>query len=417
MADTSTLDAITKIWYMNTKVVNQLHAKSVLYDRTVKKAQTDVAGKSYTYAIRTGRNRNAGRGISEAGDFGAIASQGTSNVVVPNAEIVTGVELSSRLVNAADSSNKASFVDAYKMETEWGMKDTIQALNRQLQSDGRDPLAFCVGADDATPANFDDGQGNAFPIFLESAGSTLVDIVDTGDNSTLHGTAIPIVKGAEGASSVSLSWASGTVSGTAAGDYLVMTGTLGKQMMGIRGIIAAVDPPLLAGGLHGITVAANPDWKSQVFGNGGTKRALTMALMQSPLTQISLRSSASEADIDLLMCNGFVKDKLIELYVADQVHYNTTVLKGGQTAITFNGKELVVDPYCRRNVIYYINTSELDFLTASGGLNWQKFAGGMWKQKIGTSGYAAAYQAFLTIEGNLACKNRAAHALLADITD
>lgn len=415
MADTSTLDAITKIWYMNSKVVNQLHAKSVLYDRTAKKAQTDVAGKSYTYAIRTGRNRNAGRGISEAGDFGTIASQGTGTVVVPNAEIVTGIELSSRLVNAADGSNKASFVDAYKMETEWGMKDTIQALNRQLHSDGRDALGFWTGADDTSGTVIDDGQGNAFPIFLET-GATTCDLVDAGDNSTLRGTAIVVTKGAEGANDLAVTW-TGTVASSADGDYLVMSGTLGKQMMGIRGIIAATDPPLLSGGLHGRTVAADPNWKSQVFSNSGTNRALTMALMQSPLTQIALRSSASEADIDLLMCNGFVKDKYIELLIADQIHPNVTVLKGGQTAVSFNGKELVVDPYCRRNVIYYINTSELDFLTASGGLNWQKFAGGMWKQKIGSSGYAAAYQAFLSIEGNLCCKNRAGHALLADISD
>lgn len=417
MADLTTLDAITKTFYVNNKVVNQLHAKSVLYDRTAKKAQTDVGGKSYTYAIRTGRNRYAGRGIAESGDYGTIGSQATSNIVVPNAEIVTGIELSSRVINATNGGNKSAFVSAFRMETEYGMKDTMQSLNRQLHSDGTDALAFAVGADDTTPALYDDGQGNAFPIFLEGTGTTLVDVVDASDHSTLLGEAIPILRGAEGATSVSLSWASGSISGTADGDYLVMSGTLGKQMMGIRGIVSDANPPLLSGGLHGITVAANPDWKAQVFDNGGTKRALTRALMQAPLTQIGLRSSVSEADIDLMLCNGYVKDEYIKLLVAEQTHEDTTVLKGGQTAISFNGKQLVVDPYCRRNVIYYINTDSLDFLTATNGLSWADWDGKKWQRKIGSSGYAAAYQAFITIEGNLACKQRNANALLADITD
>lgn len=418
MATTTTLDAITKTFYVNNKVVNQVNAKSVIYDRTAKKAMTDVSGKNYTYAIRTGRNRYAGRGISEGGDYGTVGSQATSNVVVPNAEVVTPIELSSRVVNAATGPNKGAFVSAFRLETEWGMKDTIQAVNRQLHSDGTDALAFCVGADDTSAALFDDGQGNAFPIHLESTGSTLVDVIDASDNSTELGADIPIVKGAEGATSVSLSWASGSISGTADGDYLVMANTLGKQMMGIRGIVAATDPPLLSGGLHGITVASNSDWKAQVFSNSGTKRALTMALMQSPLTQIGLRSAASESDIDLMLCNGFVKDKYIELLVADQRHPNVTVLKGGQTAVEFNGKQLVVDPQCRRNVIYYLNTGALDFLTASGGLGFAEFKGsGIWNRKIGSSGYAAAYQAFIAMEGNLCTTQRNAHALLADITD
>jgi hypothetical protein len=415
MATLTTLDGITKTFYMNEKVLNLVHAKSILFDKTAKKSQLDVSGKNYTYAVRTSRNRYAGRGIAEGGDYGAIGSQGTGTVVVPNAEIVTGIELSSRVVNAATGANKGAFASAFQIESEWGMKDTMQSLNRQLHSDGTDALAFWTSADDTSGEDVDDGQGNAFPIFLET-GATVCDLIDASDNSTVLGDGIVVTKGVEGASSVAVTW-SGTVSGSADGDYLVMKDSLGYQMMGIRGIIDDGNPPLLAGGLHGITVASNPDWKSQVFGNGGTNRDLTMALLQSPLTQIGLRSSASEADIDLMLCNGFVKDKYIALLVADQRHPNVTVLKGGQTAVEFNGKQIVVDNQCRRNTMYYINTSELDFLTASGGIKWADHEGSKWVRKIGSSGYAAAYQAFITIEGNLGCRNRAAHAVLNDITD
>lgn len=415
MATMTTLDAIIKTFYMNNKVINQLNSKSVLYDKTVKKGTLDVSGKNFTYAIRTGRNRYAGRGIAEGGDYGTVGNQTVANVIVPNCELVTPIELSARVINAANGSNKGAFVSAFRLETEKGMDDFIQAINRQLHSDGTDALAFWTGADDTSGTVVDDGQGHNFPVFLES-GATTLDLIDASNNSSVLGDDIVVTKGAEGANDVAITW-TGTVSGSADGDYLVLANTLGNQLMGIRGIISAVDPPLLSGGLHGLPVATNADWKAQVFGNSGTNRDLTLQLMQSPLTQIGLRSAKSEADIDLMMCNGFIKDKYVALLVAEQIQQNTTRLQGGYTAIEFNGKQMVVDPQCRRNVIYYINTDSLDFLTSSDGIGWADFDGSKWVKKIGSAGYASAYQAFLRLEGNLATTMRNANALLADITD
>ena len=416
MADTTTLDAITKVFYVNNKVVDQVHNKSILFDKTMKKRQTDVGGKNYTYALRHGRNKYAGRGISDGGDYGTVGSQQVVNAVVPNAEIVTPIELSSRIVNAADGAGKKAFIDAYQMEATNGMKDTVQALNRQIHSDGRDALFFWTGADDSSGTNVDDGQGNGFPVHLES-GATTLDVIDASDNSTVLGNAIVVTKGAESSTAVAITW-TGTVSGSADGDYAVMDNTLGKQMMGIRGIISASDPPLLAGGLHGLAVATYPNWVAQSNTNSGTNRTLTLELLQSPLTDIATRSGASDADIDLMLCNGKVRDKIIALLVADQRQVSPTKLKGGYMSIDFNGHPIVVDAQCRRNTMYYINTESLDFLTASGGLGWASYNGvGIWKQKIGTSGYAAAYQAFITVEGNMACNMRNANAVLGDLTD
>jgi len=414
MADTSTLDAITKVYYLDKKVIDQVNGQSVLYDKTVKKRATDVGGKSYTFAIRTTRNRYAARGIAEAGDYGTIGSQGVATGVVPNCEIVQGIELSHRVVNAATGQNKTAFVSAYTAETKFGMADFIQGINRQLHSDGTDALAFWTTADDSSGTNVDDGQGNGFPVHLEK-GATTLDLIDASDNTTELGSDIVVTKGAETSSVVAITW-TGTVSGSADGDYLVMAGTLGKQLMGIRGIVSASNPPLLSGGLHGITVASNPDWAAQVFSNGGTNRALTKELMQEPLTQIGLRSNASEADIDLLMCNGRVKDKYIALCVADQYFPNVVKLKGGQQGVEFNGKPLIVDPQCRRNTLYYLNTDTLDFLTVEG-IGFADWDGKIWQRKIGSSGYASAYQAFLRLEGNMACTQRNANAVLNDITD
>jgi hypothetical protein len=410
------LDAIVKKFFVQDGVTNQIHEKSFLFDKLAKAKEKDAMGKDYTYAIRTGRNRYASRPIAEAGDYGTFGSQTVKNIVVPNTRTVTGIELSADVVNAATGGNKGAFVSAFAFQSKYSMSDMMRGLNRQLHSDGTDALCFWTAADDTSGTNVDDGQGNGFPVFLEP-GATTVDIIDATDHSTELGADIVLTKGAETASEVAVTW-TGTITGSADGDYAVLAGSLGKAPMGIRGIIAATDPPLLSGGLHGLTVAANADWKAQVFSNSGTQRALTLDLMQQPLTEIGLRSSVSEGDIDFLLCNGRVKDKFLALLVADQVQISPVKLKGGHTSYDFNGKPVVVDPMCRRNTIYYINTESMDFLTATGGITWASFKdGSIWKQKIGTSGYADAYQAILRIEGNLACKQRNANAVLLDLID
>lgn len=408
----TTLAAITKKFYVENKVHDQLNQDSYLFDRLAKPAKKEVQGVDYTYAINTGRNRYAGRSIAEGGAYGTAGNQTVKNIVVPNTRVVTAVELTMDIVNAATGSNRGSFVSAYKTEVDGGMKNTYRALNRMLHSDGTDALGFWTTADDTSGTNIDDGQGNGFPIHLES-GATVLDLVDASDNSTLVGNSITVTRGAETSSNMAITW-SGTVSGSADGDYLVMEDSLGYAPMGIRGIISASDPTLLSGGLHGLTVAANPDWKAQVFTNSGTNRALTIPLMEQVLTEIELRSNGK---VEFLMCNGRVKDKYVAVLIADQRQTSPTKLKGGYTSYDFNGLNFIVDSQCRRNTIYFIDPSSMDFLTATNGIAWSNYSGNQWQLKAGSSGYSDAVQAFLRIEGNLACKSRSSNGVLGDLTD
>ncbi len=404
--------SVLKTFYLP-KINEQLNLKSVLYDR-LKKYQETVDGKSYTYALHNSRNTSAGTGMSDGGSFPTPGNQGYTTAIVPEAQLATSIEVTGRAIKSSKT-DAGSYVRAIKSEVDGAQRDSIRAINRQLHSDGTDALAFWTTGDDTSPALVDDGQGNAF-VHLQS-GTTTCDLVATSDNTTLHGTAIPIVLGAEGATSFSVSWASGTIASSADNDYLIMTGTLGKQLMGVRGIISAVDPPLLSGGLEGLTVAANPSWKAQVFSNSGTNRDLTLELMQKPLSRIGRNSNYSEADVEFMMSNYGVHDKYVALCVAEKRHINTMTLDGGQTSVDFNGKPIIVDPQCRENVLYYVVPDTMDFLTSSNGLVWADFAdGSMWQKKPGSSVYADAYQAYLVLYGQLATKARNGCALLSDIS-
>lgn len=409
----TTLAAALKVFYLDGQN-DQLNRSSVLYNKLAKPAKLDVTGKSYTYLLRTSKNKASGIGFAEGAAFPAAGNQGWTNCIVPNKYIGSAIEITGPAVRAAKG-NLGSFVNGVKSEVDGITSDTIQAINRQLNSDGTDALASWVATDDTSGTIVDDGAGNAF-VLLDN-GVTQCDLVAISDNATLHGTNIAVTKGAEAATNFAITW-TGTVASSAAGDYLIPTGTLGKQLMGIRGIISATDPPLLSGGLQGLTVAANPYWSAQVFAAAGVKRDLSLPLMQSPLTKVGINSAFTEADIKFMLSNGPVKDKYIALCVADKRHVNEMELDGGQTAVSFNNKPLIVDPMCRRNTIYYINPKTIDLLTSSDGLQWADFLDGeQFRLKVGSSGYSDAYQAFLVFYGEMATKSRNGSAVLNDISE
>lgn len=407
----TTLSAALKVFYIDGQN-DQLNRASVLYNKLAKPAQLDVTGKSYTYLLRTSRNTSAGTGFAEGAAFPTAGNQGWTNTVIPNKYLATSIEITGPAIRAAKG-NPGAFINAVKSEVDGATNDMIRAINRQLNSDGTDALAFWTGADDTSGTTVDDGQGNAF--VLLDPGATTCDLVSTADNSTLHGTAIVVTLGAAAAANYAVTW-TGTVSGSATGDYLVPSGTLGKQLMGIRGVIANTDPVLLSGGLHGLTVAANPYWTSFVFGSMSSKLDLTLKQMQQPLTRITTGSAFTAADVKFLLANGPVVDAYQALLVAEKRFVNEMELDGGQTAITYNNKPVVIDPQCRQNTLYYINPKTMDLLTSSNGLQWADFLDGeQFKLKAGSSGYSDAYNAYLVFYGDLACKARNGNAVLLGI--
>ena len=412
-ATLTTLAGAIKVKYLG-KVRNQLNRQSVLYDR-LKRFQETVDGKNYTYALNTGRNTSAGRGIADGGLFPAPGHQAVTTAVVPDVEITSGMEVTGRAIKASKT-DMGSFVRATRFEMDNMKDDLIRSVNRQLHGDGRDALAFWTAADDTSGTNVDDGQGNAF-VYLDSGNTMTCDLIDATDNSAVLGDSIVVTLGAEGASSFAITY-TGLVSGSADTDYLVLDDTLGLQMMGIRGVIDDANPPLLSGGLHGISVtSANGYWKAQVNGNSGTLRGLSLPLMQRPLSKIARNSPFKEDDVEFLLTNTGVRDKYIDLCVALKSAPNTMKLDGGQEVVTFNGKPVIVDPQCRENVIYYINPKTMNVLTSSDGIQWADFEdGSIFQKKPGSGSYYDAYQAFMVFYGNLATSARNGNGLLEDVS-
>jgi hypothetical protein len=407
--DLSAASNVLKNFYLG-PIREQLNNSTILLSRLDRDESTqDAYGKNFTVPLHTGRNSSAGIGRADDGAAHTAGKQGYTTITIPNKYLYASIRVTGPTIKATRS-KAGAFISAIESEIKGATRDFKRAMNRQLHSDGADALAYWTSADDTSGEDVDDGRGNAF-IHLQS-GKTY-DLIDASNNSSVLGDSIVVTVGAKAATSYAITW-TGTVTGSADGDYLVEEDSLGYQMMGIAGVISNANPTLLSGGLHGIDVTTTNDfWKAQVFGASGTNRSLTLELMQDPLSEIAVNSDYSESDVKFMLSNVWVRDKYVALLTANKRFVNTMKLDGGFSGVEFNGIPLVVDPQCRRNRIYYVvpetmkifRTSDFDWMDEDGNV--------LTRDPDGKD----AYQATMFHYGDLACVTRNANGLLDDITD
>lgn len=319
---------------------------------------------------------------------------------------------------AATRTNLGSFVRAVDDEVTRGTRDMKKAFNRQLLSDGVDALAYWTTADNATPVVVDDNQGNAF-VHL-GFGATTVDLwTISGATATNRGDSIVMTLTTEDTSTPGWNATfTGVVAGSADGDVVVLEDSIQSNisysMMGIDGIISASNPRLnlSSTGLHGLPVASNAWWAAQEFANGGTNRALTLALMQKPLSQIAVRSDYEESDVKFLLGNVFIRDKYEQLLIADKRHVNVMDLDGGFSGLEYSGRPFVVDTQCKRNVIYYVVPDTMKIFR-NQDFSFMDMDGKIWHRRENKDSYFATMFHY----GDLACLTRNGNGVLRDLIE
>jgi hypothetical protein len=412
-------DALLKVRYLG-PIREQINNKTVLANRIDRDESTQsVDGKSFTVPVHYKRNNQAGSGRPDNGTLPTVDSQASVVAVVPNKYIYATIEVTGPTM-AATRSNLGSFVRAVDDEVKGATRDMKKSFNRQLHSNGVDALGYWTSADDTSGTVIDDNQGNAF-VHLGFGDTTCDLLTISSGTATARGTAIVVTLGTEATSPVgwNVTW-TGTVTSSADGDYLVPAGTtstgasaVGYSMMGIDGIINDTNPPLLnSAGLHALPVATYPWWKAQVFGNSGTLRSLTLALMQQPLSQIAVRSDFDESDVKFLLGNVFIRDKYEQLLIADKRHVNTLMLDGGFEGLDYSGKPFVTDTQCKRNTIFYV-TPETMKIFRNQDFSWMDLDGKIWHRRENKDSYFAT----LFHYGDLACLTRNGNGRLSDLSE
>ncbi len=394
----------------------QMNGSTVLFSRIQRAEDYVLSGKTWTVPLHTGRNMSAGVGRADGGTLPTAGQQGYEVAVVPNSYQYGRIEITGPTIRAARD-NAGAFVRAIESEIEGLTRDMKKAFNRQLHSDGKDALAFWTGADNTSTTLVDDKRGNSF-VHLPSSGTVTADLIDATDDTTKVGDSIVVTLGAATSTGYVISW-TGTVSGSADEDYLVMEDSLGYQMMGLAGIVDDGDPVVPEGGgtltgLHGLAVASKPFWKAQVVegDTAGTNQALTLPRMQSVLSRIATNSDFSDSDVKFILTSYGVRDKYVDLLISEKRFVNTLELDGGFKGVDFNGIPVIPDPQCRKNRMYFIVPESLRIFRSSD-FDWMERDGAVLSRVANKD----AYEAVLFHYGNLGCLFRNANGLLDDITE
>ena len=166
------------------------------------------------------------------------------------------------------------------------------------------------------------------------------------------------------------------------------------------------------GGLHSLAVASNDWWKAAVFGNSGTNRDLTLALMQKPISKISVTSDYDESDIKFLLGNVYIRDKYEQLLIADRRYVNKMELDGGFSGLEYSGRPFVIDPQCWRNRIFYV-TPESMKIYRQADFSFMDEDGAILSRIADKDAYEATMFHF----GELGVSARNANGVLEDLTD
>lgn len=370
-----------------------------------------VEGNQFVLSLHTGRNEAAGIGRAEDTDLPTAGKQSYAKPIVPYKRLYSRIRLTGPVI-AATKSNKGSFLRALESEMKYLMKDTKNAFNRQLHSDGRDVLGFWVSGTGTSPV-VDDGQGNVGGDFFDPGAST-VDFVDS-DNATVHNSGITGTRGGLVATGRTIT-TSAAVASAASGDYFIKSGTLGQSMTGIQAVIDNADPVLLAGGLHGLTVAANPDWIATVVGSDSATAAgrqdLSFGLIQRLLSELSVNSDADESDVDIFLASFPMRDTYVQLCQNERRFYNNMKLDGGFDAVTYNRIPIVPDKHCRRNRLYAIVFDSLAIFRVAE-LDWMERDGAVLNRVENRD----AYEGTMYVYQELACKIRNQNGVLKGINE
>ncbi len=368
--DTTTAAEALKTFYgprMN-KLINQM---SVLYMRLDKKAGVwNVEGKNWTLGLHTGRNNQAGIGVAELGTIPDPDHQKYNSSVVPGKQIYTPIELSGVVVRAAKS-DAGSFVRAIRSEVEGATMDTKRSVNRQINGNGTDAFGYYVSGTGTGAGVMNDGYGHVFTHMPPEALS--MDLIDasTGGTATVLDSAVAVTLGSEGATGYAFTYGSGNIDATAdAGtgvgdaDYYVRTGTIGKQLMGITGIIANTE--------------------------------LRFPLMQRVISKIGMNSNFTEDAVDFIHTSPFGRDKYVELCTNERRTFNRMKLDGGFEGVSYNNIVLVADPQALIGRYNFIVTEALK-ITRLMDFEWIDDGSGTLRKVSGKDAFEGLYAAYINL--------------------
>jgi hypothetical protein len=381
-------------------VRKQLNLASALLTK-VRRNERDVSGQEWRMTAHVGRNSGVGAGTETS-----LPTAGKQSYKNPYGVVKYNrgrIQVTGPVIKASRN-DKGALVRALDSEMKGVTADLKKEINYQLNNDGS-----------ATRAVINGDPGTATTVTLDGVGTMylfdgqIVDILDpaTG-NLTTSGNDLTITS-VDSATEITMS--ASVNADVADNDVITMANATdealtSREMMGIKGI---ADDGTFVDTLHNLSRTSFAYWKCSTHtndSNAGTKRDLTLPLMQAALSAVEKNGG----EVTLIMGDHDMRDAYGALVVADKRHVNTMELDGGYTGLDFNGKPFVAEVDCPPNTIFFLSTNHLEIMQM-GDWDWMDKDGSVLSRVAGED----AYEAVLTWYSDFVTDKPRAHSFLRDV--
>jgi hypothetical protein len=339
--------------------------------------------------------RNIGYGgISEGGTLPTAGNQGYAATSFRTKYHYANIMVTDVMMRRTKG-DKGAFARALESEIKGALTDLSKYLNILMFGDGSGKLAKCTLSSNTAWVNVITSrnlQGSAIIDVLDSTGA------DVAADRTISSVA-----------SATLVKVSGSAFTTAPTDFVAMANSYSNVVMGLDGIVSASDP--ITGDFQGIDRATYDVWKSNVIGNSGTARTLTLALLEQAINTAQRWGGKT----NLIVSNFGPRKEYLGLCQTNKRFVNQMELDGGFKALEFDGVGWTVDsdaPYntTTNGKIYFLDTKHLTHFRQAD-FTWLDDDGNVLFRDATT----ASFKATLVYDAEFGTDKPRAHCLLDDV--
>lgn len=308
-------------------------------------------------------------GTVEGGAKPTALQPNTAEATFSLQEYTGNYDVTWKLMSDAGNGNRLAFEKAVTLLDRGIRTGFAQDISNDMLDDGRGRLAILPAADNTSPVTV------SRPIRARQG--MVVDIMDT-DNDTKHLDSGTISAVDHNANTITVS---GTITGTAANDYMVRQDTADDSVNdalhvnGLLGIVDNENPAAIVGNYGGInrSTAGNEWWESTVLDNSGTNRELTEDLILQAIFDSRLKGGGQP---NMILTSPGVYRRYYQLFAAEQMQMRSgSGVRGslgpadvakdsetGQTPLNFSGLDVRFDDFHAANTMLILDTDDFSIV-------------------------------------------------------